>query len=797
MKGNKFLAAVLAASMAFSMVPATTIGVMAAIPAATSSNTADADGTVTSGNPTEADFGTVLGTISGDATATPVSVSTTAETLKKYLVTVAQTGSTSLKDATFDITELNAEAPSYDATTGTFTKGYLTGTIEAEGKDSTTSNSYDFRLTANTLDAADIANLAAQAAKAEIEKTDNATYTATGTVSKIAVLKKAEAAAAKVNAGVTVDVTMGDQPESTKDAQGSVTGTITTSYVYTDSDGKKTTYTSDAAFSATRAKSTILIDTLSSTIFTDVTGHTFPDDVTADQIKNFIENKLYTNGSAIATSATSGYSTLGSNGITAEVGLGSSVKVTHDNTTDSTMKATITLKEGTSMEAKTINLTLRQSNDEIFDEVAANIATAVEAKNKELAKNAGKSGYSSINAATDVASVLSTAWTAKVDGSTKALSADSAYLDDITSTNSTNLKIDTSAAPTITSDGKVVVTYTATINETDSTDGTADAGTKPSKKITFTLNYPKLTTSAATSIELGNAKTLYLLKAGQTVGTDQKVDTDGDGTADITGSTTALSENGTYTYDSSSKTYTKAIWNKLGLIVSPATANDITFSSSNSSVATADLTNGITAYKAGTTTITATSSKGITDSVKVTVVDSTVPFDDVTDANAYYFNAIQWGKDKNVVEGINDTTFGVGQDVTRAQFITFLYRLSGSPYADTTSKFTDVASDKYYAKAVAWAADKGIAQGTSDTTFSPDAVITRAQAATFMYRLSGEESATTRKYFDDVNKSAYYFDAVNWAYTNGITSGTTDTTFSPEETCTREQAVTFIYRYAN
>ena len=228
MKGNKFLAAVLAASMAFSMVPATTIGVMAAIPAATSSNTADADGTVTSGNPTEADFGTVLGTISGDATATPVSVSTTAETLKKYLVTVAQTGSTSLKDATFDITELNAEAPSYDATTGTFTKGYLTGTIEAEGKDSTTSNSYDFRLTANTLDAADIANLAAQAAKAEIEKTDNATYTATGTVSKIAVLKKAEAAAAKVNAGVTVDVTMGDQPESTKDAQGSVTGTITT-----------------------------------------------------------------------------------------------------------------------------------------------------------------------------------------------------------------------------------------------------------------------------------------------------------------------------------------------------------------------------------------------------------------------------------------------------------------------------------------------------------------------------------------------------------------------------------------
>ena len=183
--------------------------------------------------------------------------------------------------------------------------------------------------------------------------------------------------------------------------------------------------------------------------------------------------------------------------------------------------------------------------------------------------------------------------------------------------------------------------------------------------------------------------------------------------------------------------------------------------------------------------------------MKVTVVDSTVPFDDVTDANAYYFNAIQWGKDKNVVEGINDTTFGVGQDVTRAQFITFLYRLSGSPYADTTSKFTDVASDKYYAKAVAWAADKGIAQGTSDTTFSPDAVITRAQAATFMYRLSGEESATTRKYFDDVNKSAYYFDAVNWAYTNGITSGTTDTTFSPEETCTREQAVTFIYRYAN
>ena len=160
---------------------------------------------------------------------------------------------------------------------------------------------------------------------------------------------------------------------------------------------------------------------------------------------------------------------------------------------------------------------------------------------------------------------------------------------------------------------------------------------------------------------------------------------------------------------------------------------------------------------------------------------------------AYFYEAVKWAVDKGVTNGLSDTMFGPYESCTRAQIVTFLWRAAGSPEPKTASSFTDVPANAYYAKAVAWAVENGITNGMTATMFAPDATCTRGQSVTFLYRaLKGTASATSS--FVDVSANAFYADAVGWAVSGKVTDGTSSTTFSPDDNCTRGQIVTFLYR---
>lgn len=168
------------------------------------------------------------------------------------------------------------------------------------------------------------------------------------------------------------------------------------------------------------------------------------------------------------------------------------------------------------------------------------------------------------------------------------------------------------------------------------------------------------------------------------------------------------------------------------------------------------------------------------------------PFADVA-TDAYYYDAVKWAVEKGVTNGVSETLFGPDQACTRAQIVTFLWRAAGSPEPKSGSSFADVAMDAYYAKAVAWAVENGITKGTSETTFHPDETCTRAQGVTFLYRALGKLAAVQAG-FTDVAADSYYADAVNWAAENGVTKGISETLFGPDGSCTRAQIVTFLYR---
>ena len=171
----------------------------------------------------------------------------------------------------------------------------------------------------------------------------------------------------------------------------------------------------------------------------------------------------------------------------------------------------------------------------------------------------------------------------------------------------------------------------------------------------------------------------------------------------------------------------------------------------------------------------------------------TSPFGDVS-TDAYYYKAVQWAQEKGITDGISSDLFGPKQPCTRSQIVTFLWRAAGSPEPkNTAAGMTDVVPGSYYAKAVAWAVENGITTGTAEGTFSPDATCTRAQAVTFLARAQNAK-ATGKTAFSDVPADSYFADAVAWAQANGVTTGTSETTFSPDSDCTRAQIVTFLYR---
>lgn len=181
--------------------------------------------------------------------------------------------------------------------------------------------------------------------------------------------------------------------------------------------------------------------------------------------------------------------------------------------------------------------------------------------------------------------------------------------------------------------------------------------------------------------------------------------------------------------------------------------------------------------------------------VKATFTEEvkTSPFQDVP-TDAYYYEAVKWAQKKGITGGIGDGLFGPNQPCTRAQIVTFLWRAAGSPEPEgTAAGMTDVAAGSYYEKAVAWAIENGITTGAADGRFAPDATCTRAQGMTFLFRAS-KASADGAPAFSDVAADAYYAEAVKWATDNGITNGTTSSTFSPGSGCTRAQIVTFLWR---
>ena len=161
--------------------------------------------------------------------------------------------------------------------------------------------------------------------------------------------------------------------------------------------------------------------------------------------------------------------------------------------------------------------------------------------------------------------------------------------------------------------------------------------------------------------------------------------------------------------------------------------------------------------------------------------------------DAYFYEAVKWAVKNGITTGVGNDLFAPEQPCTRAQIVTFLWRAAGSPEPKTASSFTDVPANAYYAKAVAWAVENGITNGMTETTFAPDATCTRGQSVTFLYRaLKGTASGSAN--FTDVASDAFYADAVNWAVANNVTNGTSNTTFSPNADCTRAEIVTFLYR---
>ena len=207
------------------------------------------------------------------------------------------------------------------------------------------------------------------------------------------------------------------------------------------------------------------------------------------------------------------------------------------------------------------------------------------------------------------------------------------------------------------------------------------------------------------------------------------------------------------------------------------------------------ISNGmLTGVKEGNATITATA-LGTSYSIPVQVTNDVSVFNDVK-KGSYYYNAVLWAVDEEITNGIDKTHFAPDQTCTRAQIVTFLWREAGCPAPKTTKcTFKDVDKNAYYYNAVLWAVKNKITDGTDKTHFSPDKTCTRAEAVTFLWRAEKQPTVKgVKNPFKDVKSNDYYYNAVLWAVNQEITNGTDKTHFSPDQTCTRGQIVTFLYR---
>ena len=178
----------------------------------------------------------------------------------------------------------------------------------------------------------------------------------------------------------------------------------------------------------------------------------------------------------------------------------------------------------------------------------------------------------------------------------------------------------------------------------------------------------------------------------------------------------------------------------------------------------------------------------------VTAEASVKEFQDVTNETSYYYNPVYWAVENGITSGVSSTSFSPNGPCTRAQIVTFLWKAAGSPYTSSANTFSDVKANQWYTRAVNWAVSNGITSGLSARKFGPSVVCTRAQAVTLLWKAAGAPYTASVSTFTDVKPGSWYAKAVNWAVAKGITSGVSARRFAPQQQCSRAQIVTFLWK---
>ncbi len=742
-----------------------------------------------------------------DTKGNPVTIDTDEATLQNLFVTAFGTDSTVSKI----VLTKGTPVPATTDENGVTQMGTIPVTVTITGmpnKDKTVneiSETYNTEITAAALTAAEAQKdqlaIASKIVKEALENEDN--YTSVGEINKATVIKIAEDAIAAYNkanptkALPAITVSMAADPtfsDSTTTAKGSVAGKVNlkiTDKASVDVDFTSTRKALDSKAHDMVGEVDAVLGNYHMMHYKDVANttnydsewiatHYYYNGLTASEIEEYINAELVKNDKHLKVS----------NVVIQDV---QSKKAEHGKA-NGTIHGQYLVTDTTNGEYKSgeFDLKTEQSDEEKLDEAGAKVAElakdAAYAKSYNTSSKAIAASEDAVIAkATDIAQKAADAF--KVGGKVSISAADRAkykYNSTITDrydplSNATgtpevtvsNVKVDYTPA-TVDAEGKAVVTVTyKTLNDLFKLGISPESDAFVTKDYTFTLTQPKLVKKAITFVYFHHSLT---------------------------------TKYSPYEYVNNTVANSKTEGNALDLSnfleVRPWDGNDkITYTSSDESVIVMDGSKAIP-QGVGTATITATNANdpSVTAKVKITVAN-TLKFKDVQDAYKYYFQPIYWAATNGITAGLTDDTFGVDRTATRAQMVSWLWRAAGSPVVSTSyaKKFTDVDTDAYYAKAVAWAVKNGITSGTTATTFKPNGTVTRAQMVQFLYKYadgrdgqnySGEGSFN----FTDVSSDAYYYDAVQWAAKNGITAGKTATTFAPNDACTRAQGVTFLSR---